>query len=51
MENKIYSDDELTEIAKSLIEGLRPMHLRVFEIRIVLEKACGLLDCIVLRER
>lgn len=46
-----YSKDELKEIATSLIEFMRPMHLRVFEIRNVLKMTYDLLDYIMLREK
>lgn len=51
MEKKTYSDDELKEIAKGIIETLRPNRLCVWELRKIFQIATELLDYIVLRER
>lgn len=49
MEKARYQDD-LDNIALQVIEFLRPMHLRVFEIRRILKHVDELLECVVLRE-
>lgn len=45
-----YSDDEIKEIAKEILEALRPKHLAVFQIRKVAAAIVELTDYIVLRE-
>lgn len=51
MPEKQYTTAELNEIASEIIDMLRPKHLRVFEIRQVLNMAMEKTDCIVLREK
>lgn len=51
MPNKIYTQDDLNKIASEIIDMLRPKHLRVFEIRQILNMAMEKTDCIVLREK
>ena len=45
-----YSNDEIKEIAKEILEALRPKHLAVFQIRKVAMAITELTDYIVLRE-
>lgn len=42
--------DEIREIAKELMESLRPKHLAVFQIKQVAQELASLSDYIVLRE-
>lgn len=44
------SQKDLEDISLQVIEFLRPMHLRVFEIRYILKHVDKLLECVVLRE-
>ena len=54
MERKIYNKsekDELQKIAISILDGLRPKHLRIHEIRTILTMAYDLLEDTVIREK
>ena len=51
MSEKYYSDDEIKEIAKEILETLRPRHLAVFQIRKIAAAIVELTDYIVLREK
>lgn len=45
-----YSEDEIKEMAREIIESLRPRHLAVYQIRDLAEAIVELTDYIVLRE-
>lgn len=45
-----YSDNEIREMAKEIMESLRPKHLAVYQIRELAEELMNLTDFIVLRE-
>ncbi len=51
MPEKSYSKNDLKEIAREIMDSLRPKHLRVCEIKEVFKYACELTECIVLREK
>ena len=51
MAERHYSEDEIREIAKEILENLRPKHLAVFQIRKVAQAIVDLTDYIVLREK
>lgn len=51
MQEKVYSEDDLKEIAKEIIDMLRPKHLRVCDIKKILRYAIEKTEYIVLRER
>lgn len=50
MEKKTYTRDELKDIAKEIMESLRPKHLSVREIKDLARHLTDLTDYIVLRE-
>lgn len=47
---KHYSDNEIKEMAKEIMESLRPKHLAVYQIRELAKELMELTDYIVLRE-
>ena len=48
---KHYNIDEIREIAKEIMEGLRPKHLAVYQIKQVANALMDLSEYIVLREK
>ena len=50
MEKKMYTSDELRDIAKEIMESLRPKHLTVLEIKSLAMHLVNLTGYIVLRE-
>lgn len=51
MAAKFRSEDELTQIAREILENLRPKHLTVGQLREVGKYLIELTDYIVFRER
>lgn len=48
---KRYSDEDLKAIAIEIIDWLRPKHLRITDIRKVLNHISDLLEFVVVREK